>query len=169
MHVPLYLAPRIGEVPEWSIGSVSKTDVPARVPGVRIPPSPPRKAQPRSGRAFSLPDRAKLAWAREESEKDPEREAIVGLSLKPLPQWESPLRAIPPSPPRKAQPRSGRAFSLPDRAKLAWAREESEKDPEREAIVGLSLKPLPQWESPLRAIPPSPPRKAQPRSGRAFS
>ncbi len=34
-------APRsIGEVPEWSIGSVSKTDVPARVPGVRIPPSP---------------------------------------------------------------------------------------------------------------------------------
>jgi hypothetical protein len=30
-----------GEVPEWSIGPVSKTGVPARVPWVRIPPSPP--------------------------------------------------------------------------------------------------------------------------------
>ena len=37
----------LGEVPEWSIGSVSKTEVPARVPGVRIPPSPP--ICPRSG------------------------------------------------------------------------------------------------------------------------
>ena len=30
-----------GEVPEWLIGAVSKTVVLARVPGVRIPPSPP--------------------------------------------------------------------------------------------------------------------------------
>jgi hypothetical protein len=30
-----------GEVPEWSIGTVSKTVVPLRVPWVRIPPSPP--------------------------------------------------------------------------------------------------------------------------------
>ena len=30
-----------GEVPEWSIGAVSKTVVPLRVPRVRIPPSPP--------------------------------------------------------------------------------------------------------------------------------
>ena len=30
-----------GEVPEWSIGPVSKTGVPLRVPWVRIPPSPP--------------------------------------------------------------------------------------------------------------------------------
>ena len=30
-----------GEVPEWSIGPVSKTGVPSRVPWVRIPPSPP--------------------------------------------------------------------------------------------------------------------------------
>ena len=30
-----------GEVPEWSIGTVSKTVVLARVPWVRIPPSPP--------------------------------------------------------------------------------------------------------------------------------
>ncbi len=30
-----------GEVPEWSNGSVSKTEVLARAPGVRIPPSPP--------------------------------------------------------------------------------------------------------------------------------
>ncbi len=30
-----------GEVPEWSIGAVSKTVVPLRVPWVRIPPSPP--------------------------------------------------------------------------------------------------------------------------------
>ena len=30
-----------GEVPEWSIGTVSKTVVPSRVPWVRIPPSPP--------------------------------------------------------------------------------------------------------------------------------
>ena|SRR5713101_1999232 len=30
-----------GEVPEWSIGTVSKTVVRASVPWVRIPPSPP--------------------------------------------------------------------------------------------------------------------------------
>ena len=30
-----------GEVPEWSNGAVSKTVEPARVPWVRIPPSPP--------------------------------------------------------------------------------------------------------------------------------
>src|SRR4029079_14382098 len=30
-----------GEVPEWSIGAVSKTVVRASVPWVRIPPSPP--------------------------------------------------------------------------------------------------------------------------------
>src|SRR5262249_13572407 len=30
-----------GGVPEWSIGAVSKTVVPARVPWVRIPPPPP--------------------------------------------------------------------------------------------------------------------------------
>ena len=30
-----------GEVAEWSIASDSKSDEPARVPGVRIPPSPP--------------------------------------------------------------------------------------------------------------------------------
>ena len=30
-----------GEVPEWSIGAVSKTVVRATVPWVRIPPSPP--------------------------------------------------------------------------------------------------------------------------------
>lgn len=34
-------APACGEVPEWSIGTVSKTVVRASVPWVRIPPSPP--------------------------------------------------------------------------------------------------------------------------------
>ena len=34
-------APMCGEVPEWSIGTVSKTVVRASVPWVRIPPSPP--------------------------------------------------------------------------------------------------------------------------------
>jgi hypothetical protein len=29
-----------GEVPEWTIGAVSKTVVAARLPWVRIPPSP---------------------------------------------------------------------------------------------------------------------------------
>ena len=29
-----------GEVPEWTIGTVSKTVVPSGVPWVRIPPSP---------------------------------------------------------------------------------------------------------------------------------
>jgi hypothetical protein len=33
--------PALGEVPEWSIGTVSKTVVRASVPWVRIPPSPP--------------------------------------------------------------------------------------------------------------------------------
>src|SRR5258707_8203372 len=36
---PYKLGP--GEVPEWSIGTVSKTVVRASVPWVRIPPSPP--------------------------------------------------------------------------------------------------------------------------------
>jgi hypothetical protein len=31
----------LGEMPEWSIGAVSKTVVPSRVPRVRIPVSPP--------------------------------------------------------------------------------------------------------------------------------
>ncbi len=35
-----------GEVPEWSIGTVSKTVVRASVPWVRIPPSPPPEAAP---------------------------------------------------------------------------------------------------------------------------
>ena len=34
-----------GEVPEWSIGTVSKTVVRASVPWVRIPPSPPSSPQ----------------------------------------------------------------------------------------------------------------------------
>ncbi len=37
---PDYEAPH-GEVPEWSIGAVSKTVEPLRAPWVRIPPSPP--------------------------------------------------------------------------------------------------------------------------------
>ena len=38
---PVDQATPCGEVPEWSIGTVSKTVVLARVPWVRIPPSPP--------------------------------------------------------------------------------------------------------------------------------
>src|SRR5580704_11447551 len=36
----------LGEVTEWPIVLVSKTSVPARVPRVRIPASPPRKHGP---------------------------------------------------------------------------------------------------------------------------
>src|ERR1700759_2032360 len=53
-----------GEVPEWSIGTVSKTVVRASVPWVRIPPSPPvlrdsslidvSIQRPDSGAAFAL-------------------------------------------------------------------------------------------------------------------
>ena len=39
----LTFAVTIGEMPEWSIGAVSKTAVPSRVPGVRIPLSPPKR------------------------------------------------------------------------------------------------------------------------------
>ena len=39
---------KYGEVPEWTIGTVLKTVVPERVPGVRIPPSPPTKKQGQS-------------------------------------------------------------------------------------------------------------------------
>src|SRR3989344_5568360 len=38
-----------GEVAEWSNASDSKSDVPARVPWVRIPPSPPRNTPTSSG------------------------------------------------------------------------------------------------------------------------
>src|SRR5215207_4899947 len=38
-----------GEVPEWSIGTVSKTVVRASVPWVRIPPSPPTFAAQQRG------------------------------------------------------------------------------------------------------------------------
>src|SRR5215471_20128008 len=40
---------RAGEVPEWSIGTVSKTVVRASVPWVRIPPSPPTYAAQQRG------------------------------------------------------------------------------------------------------------------------
>gem|GEM_PF-3396866 len=55
-----------GEVPEWSIGSVSKTDVPARVPGVRIPPSPPRAARATMWPGFFVPTEPSAACARSE-------------------------------------------------------------------------------------------------------
>ncbi len=48
------IAQLLGEVPEWSIGAVSKTVERASVPRVRIPLSPPllsRGAAPPSGRA----------------------------------------------------------------------------------------------------------------------
>ena len=38
---PAHHTRKRGEVPEWSNGAVSKTVEPARVPWVRIPPSPP--------------------------------------------------------------------------------------------------------------------------------
>ncbi len=41
---PWYNSPAPGEVPEWTIGAVSKTAVAARLPRVRIPPSPPEAA-----------------------------------------------------------------------------------------------------------------------------
>src|SRR5258707_13951750 len=45
-----------GEVPEWSIGTVSKTVVRASVPWVRIPPSPPFTAI-----SYKAPFRGRLA------------------------------------------------------------------------------------------------------------
>jgi hypothetical protein len=57
-----------GEVAEWSMAVVLKTTVPGRVPGVRIPPSPPAFAHehcegchagaPQGRRRTSLPNRA---------------------------------------------------------------------------------------------------------------
>lgn len=41
----LKFAPTKGEMPEWSIGAVSKTVVPLRAPGVRIPLSPQLQKQ----------------------------------------------------------------------------------------------------------------------------
>lgn len=39
-YIPLHAFSTNGEMPEWSIGAVSKTVVPLRVPRVRIPVSP---------------------------------------------------------------------------------------------------------------------------------
>ena len=47
-------SPALGEVPEWSNGAHSKCVVPSRGPGVRIPPSPPKKKAP-SGAFFLAP------------------------------------------------------------------------------------------------------------------
>ena len=55
-----------GEMPEWSIGAVSKTVVRATGPRVRIPLSPQSKALPsaKSGRDFYFTEtRARLAGA----------------------------------------------------------------------------------------------------------
>ena len=41
LHPGAVTTPKRGEVPEWSIGAVSKTVVGLRPPWVRIPPSPP--------------------------------------------------------------------------------------------------------------------------------
>ena len=43
-----------GEVAEWSIVPDSKSGVPARVPRVRIPPSPPAFAKPTAGRPAGM-------------------------------------------------------------------------------------------------------------------
>src|SRR5262245_53471823 len=51
---------RAGEVPEWSIGTVSKTVVRASVPWVRIPPSPP-VFRPRLPEIWGLSPRGGLA------------------------------------------------------------------------------------------------------------
>jgi hypothetical protein len=42
-----------GEMPEWSIGAVSKTVVLFGVPGVRIPLSPQKKINPGRSRDFA--------------------------------------------------------------------------------------------------------------------
>jgi hypothetical protein len=42
----------IGEVPEWSIGAVSKTVEPFGVPRVRIPLSPQKKVNPWAKQGF---------------------------------------------------------------------------------------------------------------------
>jgi hypothetical protein len=44
MEFEIIFAPVSGEMPEWSIGAVSKTVVPFAVPRVRIPLSPPSPA-----------------------------------------------------------------------------------------------------------------------------
>ena len=49
------IATTSGEVPEWSIGTVSKTVVRASVPWVRIPPSPPAAASQASRCWILLP------------------------------------------------------------------------------------------------------------------
>ena len=48
---PVLRVRHLGEVPEWSNGLVSKTSAASRLPGVRIPPSPP-EAQKSSSRWF---------------------------------------------------------------------------------------------------------------------
>ena len=57
----LKFAPTIGEMPEWSIGAVSKTVVPLRAPGVRIPLSPPKLAERNAKQAFLFSGVRKLA------------------------------------------------------------------------------------------------------------
>ncbi len=79
-----YLAPRPcirvraeprGEVAEWSIAPHSKCGVPATVPGVRIPPSPPFIQEDRHFSQF--PDIARLAAS--ERRKRPRRSPATGV------------------------------------------------------------------------------------------
>ena len=64
---PYRRPPKRGEVPEWSIGAVSKTVVGLRPPWVRIPPSPPLAltkafSQSGSGRIFPLFSGVMRVW-----------------------------------------------------------------------------------------------------------
>ena len=51
-----------GEVAEWSIAAVLKTAEPARVPGVRIPLSPPKKQMRPEGLIFFRRDARAVEW-----------------------------------------------------------------------------------------------------------
>ena len=60
-NIPKF-APTKGEMPEWSIGAVSKTVVPLRVPGVRIPLSPQKPVPFKAKLAFLFAGVRKLAF-----------------------------------------------------------------------------------------------------------
>src|SRR5690606_36469323 len=60
-----YHARRLGELPEWSNGTDSKSVVPARVPRVRIPGSPPTIRNPSLGWGFCFSGGASLEYCRQ--------------------------------------------------------------------------------------------------------
>ena len=132
-------------MPEWSIGSVSKTEVPARVPGVRIPPSPPIATREAGDMNAEGRPQARLGQRSSAFVRDPRS----GSAIEASPSGKARLAQSLPL--RHRCPRSGRRRNPGHRG----AR--SKRWPglwHQRPRSGRSVEAFPLWDGPLQRAPP---------------